>query len=288
MSLIDSTMKDYYNILGVDRNASKGDIQKAFRKLAHQHHPDKKDGDVNKFKEINEAYQVLNDEKKRAQYDAGGFTGNADGFHDFNGFDFSNFDINFGSRGGGFADMFSSIFHGMMNRGEDIQADITISFEESIFGTSKTISIPYRRKPTETIEIQVPAGIEPGSRVQFPERGEPSRDGRSSPGNLVIRINVDAHEKFERRGGDVIYPLKLTPTEAMLGTKKELQDLKGETCTVTVPEKSKEGAVIALQGRGIPRPAGNDRLIVICHIEYPKSINRKARRLLEDLREEGW
>ncbi|MCY4577118.1 MAG: DnaJ domain-containing protein [Candidatus Kaiserbacteria bacterium] len=288
-------MKDYYKMLGVERGASQEDIQKAFRKLAHQYHPDKKRGDINKFKEVNEAYQVLSNQQKRAQYDAGvdprsGGTGGFDtsGFRGFEGFDFGNMEFNFGGASGGFADAINQMFRGAMNRGADVQIDITISFEESVFGTAKNITIPYRRKASETVEIQVPAGIEPGSRLQYPGRGEPSKDGQSSPGDLFIQIRVQKHPTFERRGGDIVCPLSLTPSEALLGATKEIQDIRGNTLAVTVPEMSKEGTHIIFQGRGIPRPAGNDRLIIFCHIVYPKKLSKKAKEMLKELQKEGF
>lgn len=286
-------MKDYYKILGVDRNASQEDIQKAFRNLAHQYHPDKKEGDVNKFKEVNEAYQVLSNQQKKAQYDAGvdprstsGF--DPSGFRGFEGFDFGNIEFDFSSGTNGFADVFSQVFRGAMSRGANIQIDLTISFEESIFGTAKKITIPYRRKASETIEVQVPVGIEPGAQLQYAGRGEPSKDGQAPPGDLFVRIQVQKHPVFQRRGGDVICPLQLTPSEAVLGTTKEIQDIRGNTLAVTVPEMSKEGTHIILQGKGIPRPAGNDRLVVFCHIMYPKKLSRKAKQILQDLQKEGF
>ena len=279
-------MKDYYTILGVEKNASREDIQKAFRKLAHQYHPDKKEGDVNKFKEVNEAYRVLSNPQKRAQYDAGFGSGmGSTGFGGFEGFDFSDFNF---SGGGGFADIINSVFRGAMNRGEDVLIDLIVSFEESVFGTVKKINIPYRRKASEILEVRVPAGIVSGSRIQFSGRGEPSKDGRAAPGNMFVQINVREHQQFKRQGGDIICKLPLTPTEAILGTKKEIQDVRGVNLPITVPEMSTEGAALVFQGRGIPRPAGNDRLVVFCHIEYPKKMNKRVREFFEELRKEGW
>ena len=283
-------MKDYYSILGVAKGASQEDIQKAFRKLAHQYHPDKQGGDVNKFKEVNEAYQVLSDQQKRAQYDAGidprAAGGGMGGFEDF---DFGNIEFNFGGGGmGGFAETISQMFRGAMNRGTDVQIDVTISFEESVFGTTQRITVPYRRKVSETIEMQIPAGIESGSRLRYAGHGEPSKDGRSSPGDLFVQVLVQRHQRFERRGGDIVCPLEITPSEAVLGVTKEIQDVRGNTLAVTVPEMSREGTHIVFQGRGVPRPAGNDRLIVFCHIVYPKKMGRKAKDMFENLRREGW
>ena len=207
------------------------------------------------------------------------------GFDGFQGFDF---DINFGGQPGGFADAIKDMFHGMMNRGADVQIDLTILFEEAVFGTRKKITIPYRRKGTETVEVGIPAGIEPGMRVKLQGRGEPSKDGKAPPGDLYIRVLVQEHKQFERHGGDIVGRLNLTPTEALLGTTKELRDVKNEKLSVTVPEMSNEGSPIIFQGRGIPQPAGTGRLVILCHIVYPRSISKKARDLLSELRKEGW
>ena len=274
-------MKDYYEILGVPRDASQEDIQKAFRKLAHKYHPDKKEGDVNKFKEINEAYQVISNKEKRAQYDAGGRGG-------FEGFDFGQGGVHFEGFGG-FDDAINEMFRGVINRGADVQIDITIAFKESIFGVQKTVRIPYRRKEAENITFPIPAGIAPGTTLRMQGRGEPSKDGKAPAGDLLVRVFVEESAIFQRRGGDIIRLLQLTPTEAMLGTKKEIEDLEDKKVTVTIPEQSKEGTPIVLQGKGIPTQAGGTgRLIVVCQIIYPKSISRKAKQLLEELQKEGW
>lgn len=141
--------KDYYNILGVPKNASQDDIKKAYRKLAHQHHPDKSGGDDKKFKEINEAYQVLSDEKKRAQYDRFGTAEQFQGFGGAQGFDFSGFDFNNGQYGdfGDLGDIFETFFEGMgvrqkrptYERGSDLEAVEEITLEEAFSGTTKNI-----------------------------------------------------------------------------------------------------------------------------------------------------
>jgi molecular chaperone DnaJ len=144
--------KDYYKILGVDKNASQDEIKKAFRKLAHEHHPDKQGGNDAKFKEANEAYSVLSDEKKRQQYDTFGSAGpgmGGGGFNpnDFGGFDFSNFQGGFNQGGVEFdlGDIFGDFFGGgrsrRQKRGSDIQVDITLSFEEAVFGLEKTLHV---------------------------------------------------------------------------------------------------------------------------------------------------
>ena len=271
-------MKDYYTTLGIAKGASQDAIQKAFRTLAHKHHPDKKGGDVNRFKEINEAYQVLGNPEKRAAYDAGGSNPFANA-HGFEGFDFSG--------ANGFSDIFD-LFRGHMNRGEDILIDITIAFEESVFGVEKKMNISYRRKSTELLSVPIPAGIQPGSRMRFQQKGEPSKDGNGTPGDLYIRIAIQQHPQFQRHGNDIVSSITVTPTEALLGVTKDIRDIRGAALTVKIPELSKEGTPIVFEGKGIPKPNGSGRLIVLCHIEYPKSISSKVRDLLTELQKAGW
>ena len=274
-------MKDYYAILGVPRDASQEAIQKAFRKLAHTYHPDKKSGDVEKFKEVNEAYQILSNKEKRARYDAGG-TSDA-----FQGFDFGGGGVRFEGFGG-FSEVINEMFRGAINRGADIQINVPVTFREAIFGVQKQVRIPYRRKETATLTIPIPAGVEEGTVLRVQGQGEPSKDAKAPSGDLLIRIAVENNALFERRGGDLIRFLSLTPTEAILGTKKKIEDLKGEVVLVDVPEQSKEGSAIILSGRGIPHPTGTNRLIVLCRVNYPKSLSRSAKKLFESLQKEGW
>ena len=279
-------MKDYYKILGVDRGASAEEVTKAFRKLAHKYHPDKQGGDVGKFKEVNEAYQVLGNKEKRAQYDGGGFSGG----QGFDGFDFSNFDVRFsgGAPGGDFSDIFNSMFRGAANRGVDIQIDLTISFEESVYGVEKQIRVPYRRKAAATVNITIPAGVESGSRLRLSGAGEPAKESGMPAGDLYIRVAVQEDARFRRHGGDIVCVLEITPTEALLGAKKEVRGLRNEVIPVTVPEMSSDSTGIVVVGKGMPQPAGTGRLVVVCKIVYPKRMSTKTRNLLKELQKEGW
>lgn len=200
--------KDFYKILGVEKNASQDEVKKAFRKMAHQYHPDKNNGDDTKFKEVNEAYQVLSDEKKRAQYDrfgeagvngmgGGGYGGFQGGFNpnDF-GFDFSGF-----QNGGGaefemndLGDIFSSFFGGGMRqrtpRGRNINAAIEVTFKESVFGTEKTISLKGAgvKTKSEEVTVVVPPGIESGETLRVREYGEVIDNGPT--GDLHVQVSV--------------------------------------------------------------------------------------------------
>jgi DnaJ-class molecular chaperone len=191
--------KDYYKTLGVSKDASEEDIKKAFRKLAHEHHPDKKGGDEAKFKEASEAYAVLSDKEKRRQYDtfgsagAGGF-GGGQGFggQGFGGFDFSGFQGAQGFEDIDLSDILGSIFGGRrVKRGRNVQVDIEITFHDSIFGTTRKVSINSKSVAQKEVSVVIPAGIESGQAIVMNGLGETIPDGQ--PGNLYIRVHVKPH-----------------------------------------------------------------------------------------------
>jgi DnaJ-class molecular chaperone len=214
--------KDYYEILGVNKSASKDEIKKAFYKLAHKYHPDKKDGDEKKFKEINQAYQVLSDDQKRAKYDQfghgfenmGGFnqnSQNAGGFGGFGGFDFSGF----GQNGAGgmefdlndiFADFFgggrSGGFYKRTPRGRDMETELNISLTDSILGTEKKIIIGGKKE----VKIKIPTGIMNGQTLKMTGYGEEIKNGKS--GDLYIRIKVKVPSKLSKKAKELLEELK--------------------------------------------------------------------------------
>ncbi len=207
--------KDYYKILGVEKNASKDDIKKAFRKLAHEHHPDKNQGNDAKFKEINEAYTTLSDDQKRQQYDTfgsagpNGFGGGQGGFNGFNGgqgfggFDFSGF-ARQQAQGGGqsfefdLGDLFGDFFGGgrRPRKGANITVDVQLSFKESIFGLEKELNINK-----EKIVVTIPPGIENGQGLRVQGKGE---DGPGGKGDLIVRIWVEEHSVFRKEGYNLV------------------------------------------------------------------------------------
>ena len=214
--------KDYYKILGVNKSASKEEIKKAFYKLAHKHHPDKKDGDEKKFKEANEAYQVLSDEAKRAKYDqfGPGFEnmgagGNYGGYQQggFGGFDFSGFgqgngqEFDFGNLNDIFSDFFSSGMNGggfytRTPHGRDMQTEINISMIDSILGVEKKIMISGHKE----INIKIPAGIQSGQTLKMTGQGEAIKNGKA--GDLYIKINIKMPNKISKRARELLDELK--------------------------------------------------------------------------------
>ena len=360
-------MKDYYAILGISKDANSEDVKKAFRKLAQQYHPDKKGGDEARFKEVSEAYSILSDSKKRAEYDAYGrtygATGGQGGFSGgpFEGFDFSGFQDAF--RQGGFAnfdfgDVFGDLFGGEMRRerrGRDISIDIEIPFKDAIFGTERRILIskvglceacegsgatkgsevekcttcngqghvrearrsflgsvtvtrecdscrgrgarpknPCKqcagrgiRKKEEEIAIRVPAGIENGEMIRMPGRGEAVAGGAS--GDLYIKVHVKKDTRFTREGTTITTSLTVKLTDVLLGSEHAIPTLDGEV-TIQVPAGTRHGELLRVRGKGAPMSAnGNARgdMLVRINIDFPRTLSKKAKKLTEELREEG-
>jgi len=349
-------MKNYYEILGVNRSASKDDIKQAFRKLAHKYHPDKKGGDEQKFKEVSEAYAVLSNEKKKAEYDSYGRVfsdGGAGGFSgwDFSGFahDFQGFDL--GDIFGEFSDLFTG--RTKAQRGHDISIDVQISFRESIFGAERKVlltktsvcgtchgsgaesgtelvtcnicngkgrvhetkqsvlgtfasvkvcaacvgtgKIPQKKcaacrgegvlRGQQEILITIPPGISNGEMIRLSGGGEVVRGG--SPGDLYAKVHVQPDAQFSKEGANLIMKLPLKLTDALLGGKRTVETLDGSVA-VTIPSGIAFGQLLRVQGKGVPLP-GNRRgdLYIKLDISLPSKLSRKAKKAVEELREEG-
>lgn len=355
-----SANKDYYQVLGVDKKASKDEIKKAFRRLAHKYHPDK-GGDESKFKEVNEAYTVLSNDKKRAEYDTYGQAFSGGGGQGFGGFDFSGFQ---GADGFNvdLGDIFENIFTGggpfggrsaNVRRGSDIQVDIQLPFKESIFGTTRTIkltknsqcktcsgtgakseketvkcntcngkgklhetrksllgtftqvkecsdcfgkgSIPKEKckdcngsgvvKSDEEITITIPAGIQHGEMIRFSGKGEAVPHGVT--GDLYLRVHVEAHQTFKRQASDLLMDLNVKLTDAVLGADYSIETLEGNL-KVTIPAGASSGEVLRLRGKGVPA-SDNKRgdLLIKLIVKTPGKLSKKAKKLIEELKEEG-
>lgn len=288
--------KDYYKTLGVDKSASQDEIKKAFRKLAQQYHPDKPTGDEAKFKEINEAYGVLSDEKKRAQYDqfgSTGFNGAGAGGAGFGGFDFSGFSQGFSQGGVEFDlnDIFGSIFGGgyqRVRRGADIVMDITIDFKESILGAEKKISITRNDRTKENITFTIPPGIDDGETLRITEKGEKSKDPNGRPGNLYIRVHVKSHPMLHKEGYHLVMDMNLKLSEALLGTEKEIDTLE-EKMTIKIPKGINHGEILRVKGKGVPASARSvGDLLIRVLIKIPDNLSKKAKEAIETLRGEGY
>lgn len=288
-------MKDYYKILGVNKNASEEEIKKAFRKLAHVYHPDKSGGDEAKFKEASEAYAVLSDKKKRAQYDAFGSAGmgaGSGGFHSSAGFDPSSFGFDFSGFGntdfdaGDLGDILSSIFGGRrVRRGRDIAVDIELSFQESIFGAERKVIVNSKFVKQKEVSINVPPGIDDGQMIRLTGQGEILEGG--VPGDLYVKVHVRKHPYLRKEGYNLVMELEVKLTEVLLGAEKVVHTLDGEI-TLKVPAGTKHGTILRVKGRGVPTGM-NKRgdLFIRISVQIPEKLSKEARRTVEELKNLG-
>jgi curved DNA-binding protein len=288
--------RDYYETLGVPRDASNEDIRKAYRKLARENHPDvnKDPAAEDRFKEISEAYEVLRDDEKRAKYDrlgsnwnrgddvsgAAGFDprdfGNGGGAQfDFGGGDFSDlFEGMFGGRGrrGGF----STRGGGFSTRGGDHEATLELSLEEAARGGTKKISLADGRD----YDVNIPAGVRDGQRIRLAGEGAPGMGGGPA-GDLFLRVRIRPHPRFRREGNDLYTDLPVTPSEAALGATVPVQTLTGDTVRLKVPAGSSSGRKLRLRGQGMP--GGHLYATVMIHV--PKKLSKDERKAYERLAE---
>jgi len=302
--------KDYYKTLGVNHDASEDEIKKAFRKLAHVYHPDKSGGDEAKFKEASEAYAVLSDKKKRAQYDtfgAGGPTGGGSGFQGgFDpsgfGFDFSGFSAKGGPASGwdGFdtsdlGDILSSIFGGRrVRRGRDIAVDIELSFQESIFGVQRKVIINSKFVKQKEVSISVPPGIDAGQMIRLTGQGEILEGGVS--GDLYVKVHVRKHPYLRKEGYNLIMNLEVKLTEALLGAERTIATLDGEI-TLGIPAGTKSGNILRVKGNGVPYTTGphfaeaprgkRGDLYIRISVKIPEKLSKEARNAVEELKKLG-
>ncbi len=298
--------KDYYVTLGVPRDASSADIKKAFRKLARKHHPDvakdKKSAEA-KFKEINEANEVLGDPDKRKKYDrlganwqnphqgrpAGKSPGQAREF-------------NFG--GTGFSDFFEQYFSGASRhgfpdngpgpaartrRGNDIEGDILVTLEEAMQGSVRPISLQTTNARTGKVEtrsfqVRIPAGIINGKRIRVSGEGDPG-EGGAAPGDLYLRVRHAAHPDFHTEGADLYYDLDLAPWEAVLGAELTVPTLDGPI-KLRIPPGSENGHQLRVRGRGLPTGKAGARgdFHAILNVHLPTNLPDEERALWEKLR----
>ncbi len=303
---------DYYELLGVKKDASPADIKKAYRKLALKYHPDKNRGDKEaegKFKEINEAYAVLSDAEKRKQYD---LYGSAD-FHRrfsqediFRGFDLNDvlrqfgfgtgggqsFRTNMGGMGGnGFASFFNSAHGGgcgggcqsAPERGQDLTYQITVSLEEVLNGAERTITL-RKNGNAQNVSVKIPKGIEDGKKLRLQGKGGASRNG-GPPGDLYLKVEIADNATFTREGDDLITEKLISFSEACFGTTVEVETLEGKKFNVKIAPGTGHDARLRIKGHGLPMGPLGDRgdLYVKIAVRVPKELNEEQQEAVRAL-----
>ena len=258
--------KDYYKALGVEPTASEAEIKTAYRRLARKYHPDvsKEAGAEERFKAVNEAYEVLKDKEKRTQYDQLKASGYRPGeeFRPPPGYGGGGFQFDFNEMGGnaGFSDFFESLFGGTRRAQTQPPAGsrvrLAIPLERAFAGGKQKIRIGDR-----TLEIAIPAGIRPGQTIRLSGQGERG-------GDLMIEISYHEHPEFELDGQNVLYTLSLMPWQAALGSTVSVPTLGGKV-GLKVPPETDSGKRLRLKGRGMPGKAGNGDQLVEIEITAP-------------------
>ena len=282
MAAKDLYEKDFYKVLGVDKKSTPDEIKKKYRALARDLHPDKTSGDAaleEKFKAVSEAYDILSDPKKRAEYDEarslferGGFRAPTGGGN-YQGGDFS--DV---FRGGNPQDIFANLFGGAGMRrgprkGQDLQTESTITFKESIFGTTLELKLSTDGKAPQNITARVPAGVSDGAKIRVKGKGSP---GEAGPGDLFILLTVKPHPIFSRKGENLLLTLPVTFVEATLGADLKVPTLGGEDVTVRLAAGTPTGRVLRVKGRGITKGHTVGDLLITIDIQVPRRVEGDA------------
>lgn len=313
--------RDYYATLGVPKTASDTEIKRAYRKLARQFHPDLNPGDKTaeaRFKEVNEAHEVLGDPEKRRKYDelgenwrqyenvqpgqgappgwTGGFGG---GTHyrtmtpeEMEAFGFSDFFETFFGGGAGFQDFGARAGRGRGRgrgpaRGADLEQAVELTLEEVFSGTARRVHMSGARD--RTVEVRIPAGVRDGARVRAAGEGGPGVAGGSA-GDLFLRVHVRPHSQFERKGDDLYVRVSVPATVAVLGGEATVPTLAGAPLRLKVPGLTRNGRVFRLRGHGLPvagRADARGDLYATLNIQVPSQLTADARRHWEALRDLG-
>jgi molecular chaperone DnaJ/curved DNA-binding protein len=312
--------KDLYEVLGVDEDASQGEIKKAYRRLARKHHPDRNPDDPNaeeKFKKIQKAYAILSDEEKRQKYDAqrrfgggGGFGGgrgawgqSAGGGPEVHFEQGGSFDDVFDGRGG-LGDIFESFFGGgaggstrgrdpfsqqrgqqrgqrrRQQSGRDIETKLRLSFQEALAGGRKKVELPTG----ESIRLKIPQGVRDGTKIRLRGRGQAGPQGQR--GDLYVTFEVGDHPRFRREGDDIHITETVGVFEAIFGTERRIPTPYGQHIKVTIPGDTQPGEKLRLRGQGVKTDDGQGDLYVEVDVDIPTDLSGTQRETLRETAEE--
>jgi curved DNA-binding protein len=302
--------KDYYKVLGVAKNATEKEIKAAYRKLARKHHPDVNPGNKEaeaRFKEVNEAYEVLGDKEKRKKYDELGANweayGRAGGPGGARGWPGGGVRVEFedlGGAGGGFSDFFRTFFgggggfggfggypgeeHEQFMPAADAEGDVELTLGEVLRGTTREVSVGGSKR---RVEVKIPPGVREGSRVRVAGEGGKGPGGRR--GDLYLRVRIAPDPTFERKGDDLQTTVRVPLTSAVLGGEAQVRTLDGPV-GIKIPPGTPAGQTFRLRGHGLPKLGAKDErgdLMATLHVELPRTLNARQRELFEELRRSG-
>lgn len=271
--------KDYYNILGIQKNASNEEIKKAYKKLAIKYHPDKNKGNKiaeEKFKEINEAYEILSSSDKKRNYDALGstnFNSNNDHFErEFNSSRFSNFED---------LDFFSKIFSGSSRKTTDKEITVNISLYDAYMGGKKILLINNKKT-----EIIIPKGTLETTKIKINNKG-PINPISGIKGSLMVKFTISSYKKFKLNGKTLETTIEVYPWEIALGCEKLFETIEGKKIKLKIPSDAKNGEILNLKGLGMPIIGSSLKrdLKVTLIVKIPKIINNEVKTIYERLKE---
>ena len=289
MAAKDLYEKDFYKTLGVDKKAGADEIKKKYRALARDLHPDKTKGDAakeDKFKAVSEAYEILSDDKKRAEYDEARSLYERGGFRPPHGGGAQGADFSEMFGGGNPQDIFANLFGGGARRGprkgQDLQTEATISFRESIFGTTLDLRLATDRGLAQNISARVPVGVHDGAKIRVKGKGAA---GEAGPGDLFILLTVKPHPIFSRAGENLTLNLPVTFTEATLGADIKVPTLSGDDVTVRIAPGTSNGRTLRVKGRGIAKGSTTGDVLVTIQVQVPQRVDEKAAEALKQFAE---